>query len=155
MNTLCSFLIVLAIACSSRRSNDAELEKSATQAMAELNAADDTFPTQIAEAVSKMTTGLYFGTSGVADVIHANILPLVDRYLATIDRAVTTADAYLATRNNVSTKQALEVIRKRAEAFRKARARLAELEQKARTGASVDEISQGLMGIGLMLSIDK
>lgn len=152
---LVSFLLVLAISCSSNRGNDAELEKSATQAMAELNTADDTFPKQITEALTKLSADLIIGTSSAADTIKTKILPLVDHYLATIDRAVATANAYLATRNDETSRQAIEVIIKRGEAFRKARASFAELEQKARAGASVDEISQGLMGIGLMLSVTR
>jgi hypothetical protein len=159
VRTLEALLIVLAIACSSSGGNDAELEKSATQAMAELNTADATFPKQITDVLTKLGAGLIMGTSGAADTIKTKILPLVDSYLATIDRAVATADAYLATRNatrnDEKSKQALEVIRKRAEGFRKARARFAELEQKARAGASADEINQGLMGIGLMLTVGK
>jgi hypothetical protein len=155
VRTLEALLVVLAIACSSSGGNDAELEKSATQAMAELNTADDMFPKQITEALTKLSAGLIMGTSGAADTIKTKILPLVDGYLATIDRAVATADAYLATRNDEKSKQALEVIRKRAEGFRKARARFAELEQKARAGASADEINQALMGIGLMLTVGK
>jgi hypothetical protein len=155
VRTLQSILIVLAMACSSTGGNNAELEKSATQAMADLNIADDTFPKQITDALTTLEAKLIMGTSGAADTIKTKILPLVDGYLATIDRAVTTADAYLATRNDEKSKQALDVIRKRAEAFRKSRARFADLEQKARAGASADELNQGLFGIGLMLSVSK
>jgi hypothetical protein len=73
----------------------------------------------------------------------------------TIDRAVGAADAYLARKNDVASRQAVDSIRKRAVTFRTARARFAALEQKARAGASTEEISQSLMGIGMLLSVSK
>ena len=155
MRRLQPLLIAFVIACSSRGGNDAALEKSATQAMADLNAADDTFPKQITNALSGLGAGLIGGTSGAADTIKTKILPLVDSYLAVIDRAVATADAYLANKNDDDSKRALEAIRKRGEAFRKARARFVELEQKARAGASADELGQSIMQIGVMLSVGR
>jgi hypothetical protein len=153
MRTVHSFLIVLVIACSSRGGSDAERAKAASQAMAELNTADDTLPTQITRELSALGASVMMGTEGAADRIKTKILPLVDSYLATIDRAVTTADAYLADKNDAETKQALEKIRKRGEAFRKARARFVELEQKARAGISADDLGKSLMSIGVMLSV--
>jgi hypothetical protein len=146
-------VIVLAIACSSRGGNDAERAKAASQAMAELNTADDTFPKQITGELSGLGASLMMGTEGAADRIKTKILPLVDSYLATIDRAVTTADAYLADKNDEPTKLALDKISKRGEAFRKARTRFVELEQKARAGISVDDLGKSLMSIGVMLSV--
>lgn len=149
-----SLLIVLAIACS-RGGNDADLGMSATQAMIDLETADATFPKQLTSALTELEAHLITGTTGAADAIKDKILPLVDGYLATIDRAIAKSDAYLATIDDETSRQALERVRQRAEAFRKARARLAELEQKARAGASADELNKGLFGIGVMLSVGK
>jgi hypothetical protein len=149
-----SLLIVFAIACSSR-SSDPDLGMSATQAMIDLETADATFPKQLTSALTELEAHLITGTTGAADAIKDKILPLVDGYLATIDRAITKSDAYLASIDDETSRQALERVRTRAEAFRKARARLAELEQKARAGASGDELNKGLFGIGLMLSVGK
>jgi hypothetical protein len=102
-------IVVLAVACSSSNGNhDAELEQSATQAMAALNSADDTFPNQITNALAKLSGGLIMGTSGAADTIKTEILPVVDAYLATIDRAVATADANLARKPSETSRQAVD-----------------------------------------------
>jgi hypothetical protein len=149
-----SLLIVLAIACSSR-SSDPDLGTSATQAMIDLETADATFPKQLTSALAELEAHLITGTTGAADAIKDKILPLVDGYLATIDRAIAKADAYLATIDDETSKPALDRIRQRAEAFRKARPRLAELEQKARAGASADEINRGLVSTAMLLSVGK
>jgi hypothetical protein len=123
--------------------------------MEKLNTADETFPKQYRSALAELEGHLITGSAGAADTIKDKVLPLVDGYLATIDRAVAMADAHLAKRLDEPSKQALERVRKRAENFRKMRQGLANLEQKARAGASADEINKGLTGIGIrmMLSV--
>ena len=147
-------VVALVVACSGGN-DDAALERAAIQAMTDLNAADETFPTQFTKELAGLTGILIMGTDGAADTIKVKLLPLIDGYLATIDKAVALADKYMATKQDEKTKAGVDAIRKRAEAFHKARERFVELEQKARAGATADEINSGIMGIGLMLSVGK
>src|SRR5688572_6765927 len=121
MRRLYTLLIVLVVSCSSSRGSDAERAKAASQAMAELDTANDTFPKQISAELSGLGASVMMGTEGAADRIKTKILPLIDSYLATIERAVTTADTYMENKDDAETKQAIERIRKRGDGFRKAR----------------------------------
>ncbi len=146
-------MLVVALGCSNR---SAELGQTASRDMRALDRADESFPTKLAEAFSKLGAALIINPSNVAVTVKTKILPLVDEYVATIDRAVSSADAWLATTEVDDTmKRNLEIIRKRAEAFHKARERFVTLEQKARAGVSADEINQMLMTLSLMMSIGK
>jgi hypothetical protein len=147
MRTLLVVLVMLA--CSSR--NDEELGRTATQAMKELNDADDAFPKQIKEASVQLGADLLISPARAADTVKTQVLPLFDRYLATLDRAVTAADAYLATLNDETSKQNVDVVRKRGAAFRRAREGFADLEHKARAGVSTEELNKLLMSIGVTM----
>jgi len=121
--------------------------------MAALNRADAAFPDQIATALHELGSDLLVRRAAAADAVETKVLPLVDTYLATLDRAVSAADAYLATVDDPESKRSVEAIRKRADGLRKARGRFAELAQRARAGASAEEISQSLLSIGTRLSV--
>jgi hypothetical protein len=142
----------LATGCSSRK--DEALGKNAVEAMRELNEADASFPLKVNEALAKLRGELVRGTAGVADAIRTAILPLYDEYLAKIDRAVAMGDAYLATLPDKKPMASFEVIRKRAEVIRKARAQFVELEAQARAGATLEQIGQALMAISVNLMLE-
>lgn len=144
-----ALLLGFLLACSS---HDDALEQRAAQAMAALNQADQAFPPKVTAAIQGLGSDLLTRPALVADKIETVLLPMIDDYVRTIDRAVSEADAYLATVNDRQSKHSVDVIRKRAEAFHKARAGFAALEQQVRAGASAENISQALMSIGLQLS---
>lgn len=143
-------VIAVALGCSNR---SAEIERTALEATTALNRADETFPGQLTDALNKLGAALLINREHAAEIVKTKILPLVDSYLATIDHAVVSAEAYAT--DDEAIKRSLDAIRKRAAAFHKARERFATLEAKARAGGSVDELNQQLMSIGLMLSIGK
>jgi hypothetical protein len=146
-------VVVLMLACSSR--NDEELGRTATAAMKELDAADEAFPRQFTEVSGKLGADLLFGPSRAAETVETKLLPLVDDYLAVLDRAVAAADKYLATADDDTSKRNVEKIRKRGEGFKKARERFVELAQKARAGATAEELNKMMMTIGVMLTVGK
>lgn len=154
MRPLLAFALALSLAtsCSSRKDDDA-LGKNAIEAMRELNKDDVSFALKLNEALAKLRGALLRGSGDAAETIKTVILPLVDEHLAKIDRAVATGDAYLSTLPDEKPIASFEAVRKRGDAFRKARARFVELEAKARAGATSEQIGQALMEIGLMLTI--
>jgi hypothetical protein len=126
----------------------------ANEAMIALNRSDAELPERYTASIAKLTTAATLEPTRVADHIRTETLPLIDEAIALIDRAVTAADAYLATKSDTRMKAGVGVIRLRLDAWRATRERFVALEAKARGGATGDEILGGLAAIGLMMSID-
>lgn len=138
-----------------RRRDDAEATAAAlaeaSDAMKQLNAQDERFPPAFRRAMSSLPTDLLLDPARAGERLRSTLVPMVDEYLVTIDRAVRISDIYLARAPDQSVAANLERIRKRAEAVRAFRGKLGEVQAQIARGALTDEISSTLTAAGFSL----
>lgn len=138
-----------------RRRDDAEATAAAlaeaSDAMKQLNAQDERFPPAFQRAMSSLPTDLLLAPARAGEKLRSTLVPMVDEYLATIDRAVRLSDVYLARAPDASVAANLERIRKRAEAVRAFRGKLGEVQTQIERGALTDEIASTLTAAGFSL----
>jgi hypothetical protein len=101
--------------------------------------------------MSSLSTDLLLAPARAGETLRRALVPMVDEYLATIDRAVRISDAYLARAPDASVAANLEKIRKRAAAVRAFRGKLGEVQAQLERGAPADELARTLSAAGFSL----
>jgi hypothetical protein len=135
---------------------EARLTTEATDGMRALNQADADLQNWFPNAVSVLTTRLSVVNDipGARDMVARDIVPRLDKYLAIGDRAVTTADAFMAVHPAPELLPQIDKIRKRITGMHDVRATFATIaaELSGDAGAvDVDKILQQLTGAGTRL----
>ena len=144
-----------------RAEADAQAQQAALEladaAVVALNKAEPGFATDATSATASVTGAAIASTASAGRAIHDTLVPVLDRYLALIDRAVVATDVYLASSPDLDAKTlaAIEKTRKRAHAVHIARDKLARLAADATAGnATVDAIASAIETLGLELIVN-
>ena len=137
----------------------AAASQKASDAMRELNKADEDLPKQIETALEKVTSAAVLSIDRARGVLADQVLPLFDAYVAKFDQALSAADAYLALAPedfDPDTRAALDKVRVRAKGMHAARDRIVALRDKiAAGGVTLEILAQELAGIAAAMITGK
>ncbi len=129
----------------------------ASKAMADLNQANEDLVAWFPSAMRDLAGPLVLDPPGASRRISTEVLPKLDAYLATADRALATADAYQERKPDASVESALDTIRRRTAATHELRSTLAGVRDELARGnlspADHERITSTLSSAGMRLLI--
>ena len=111
------------------------------------------------DVAAKLGRDLLVDAAAASKLVSEQLLPRLDAYIATVDRAILTADLYLATGVDVgsATQRQIDQIRRRATALHTARDAFARIGAKLAAGtpslADLEQMSHDLMSAGVALTL--
>lgn len=145
---------IMLVACGS---HDEDRGRNAITAMKQLTAASNDLMTWFPKALTSLPAKITLDPAGGAKQLEVDILPKLDAYIATGERAVSAADDYLATGVSIDeqTRGQIDKMRHGNAAFHDLRTQLADIEHTLVRGnltpADLDRISSGLTNAAIKM----
>jgi hypothetical protein len=133
---------------------EARARTEATNAMADARTSQSSLADAFGGAAMHVATAGLVSVARAGAVITSELVPVVDAYLAKLDRALVLASAYLAFHPELdaTTRASLDELTKRAKQLHAFRDQLAQLADRAAKGTlTIDELTSQLTTAGLSL----